>query len=320
MNRTGIQWPFLPEPLLTVNPFIGCSKASEGCEHCYAEAMAVRIANFGQTASEDYQRVITHDDDPSWNGRTVFLPRVLAQVRKRRKPATVFWCSMSDMFHESNAPANIEEVWYCISQTPHLTHVVLTKRPARMAEFFTRWSPGYAAHLQPNLWLGVTAENQQRANERIPILLDIRGEHKTFVSVEPMLGPVDLADYISLNRKALHGGGYTDALDCVVCGGESGPNARPMHPGWVRSLRDQCAAAGTAFWFKQWGEYIPQEQPSAIPLLTAKAASEALYVDRDGNTAPARIGARSDRVTVQRLGTRSTGHLLDGVEHRESVR
>jgi protein gp37 len=180
--------------------------------------------------------------------------------------------------------------------------------------------PKYWPDVFPNVWLGVTAENQQRADERIPILLQIPAAVR-FVSVEPMLGPVDLTQIdiggnvwinsLTGDCKSYHpyGGMWKineskNKLDWVICGGETGPGARPMHPEWARSLRDQCQAAGTPFFFKQWGKYISISQ---MPEDTYRA-----WDIHHGTE----VGWEHDK-PVWKVGKKFAGRLLDGREHNE---
>jgi len=207
-------------------------------------------------------------------------PERLNEPLKWKTPRRVFVCSMGDLFHEDVHPYDIMRIFNVMEKAKQHTFLVLTKRPEKMLEFYKRLRPGNVIpgpyfsitgigegwagsppRLPDNIWLGITAENQQRANERIPILLQIPAAVR-FVSVEPMLGPVDLSlsDGVDLSMSVgtglKPGKSYLiNSLDWVICGGETGPGARPMHPDWVRSLRDQCQAAGVPFFFKQWGEY-----------------------------------------------------------------
>lgn len=274
MNRTKIDWGCFPQPLLTVNPFIGCSHASEGCKNCYAEAMANRLAAIESQRWEDWGQPYVFDfaycrvtNEDGWNGKTLFLPERLEAVRKRRKPATVFWCSMSDLFHENNRNKDINETWMVIQNTKHLHHVILTKRPDRMMEWTERAAEAKQWPVEEiwpeNVWLGVTAENQQRAEERIPILLSISGNHKTFVSVEPMLGEIDLraqiSRFVELGCEYGHGMNLTKvgymkpAIDLIIIGAETGANRRPCRREWIENLQQQCADAGVQCYLKDNG-------------------------------------------------------------------
>ena len=285
----------------TWNPITGCSKISEGCQNCYAERMSKRLAGrFGYPADKPF-KVTLHEDK-------------LDEPLKWRKPRRVFVCSMGDLFHENVPDKAIIDVLSVIAECEYqkLNHVfmILTKRPGRMLELFTNgtihndvWvqtSRGCNAEPSlwplPNLWLGVTVENQQRADERIPILLQIPAA-KRFVSVEPMLGSVDLT-FDAGTGQGLRDSFFSYGLDWVICGGETGPGARPMHPDWVRSLRDQCTAAGTPFFFKSWGNWVA---PSQMPGNTYRE-----IVDFGSG-----IGITDNQLGV---GKKRAGRLLDGRE------
>ena len=254
----------------TWNPVTGCTQISEGCDNCYAKRYAERFrGRFGYPADDPF-RVTFHEDR-------------LEQPLRWQKPRKIFVCSMGDLFHDDVLDSCIVRILDIIWQAEKHTFLILTKRPERMQRIMGAPSALNCYGHQwpfPNLWLGVTAENQRTADERIPILLDTPAAVR-FVSVEPMLGPVDISpwdkcDLCGRLRNSFDGvwgspfcyehynpfngceGTYKqNALDWVVCGGESGPGARPMHPYWVRSLRDQSVNAGVPFFFKQWGEYYP---------------------------------------------------------------
>ena len=229
------------------NPITGCTPISEGCANCYAKRMANRLRGRCGYPEDEPFRVTLHEDK-------------LEEPSTWKKSRRVFVCSMGDLFHKDVLFLDLLEVWKAIDAHPQHTFMLLTKRPQSAKEFFDilyrnhfRDPKNTGIHPPKNLWLGVTAENQARADERIPILLQIPAAVR-FVSVEPMLGPVDL-------RRAFGTEGarqtYIEQLDWVICGGETGHGARPMHPDWARSLRDQCQAAGVPFFFKQWGEWAP---------------------------------------------------------------
>ena len=290
----------------TWNPITGCTKISAGCQNCYAENMAKR---FGGE-----------------NGFKLTLrPEKLDIPLGRKKPTTYFVCSMSDLFHEDVPFEYIDKIWVIMALTPHHTYQVLTKRPKRMAEYFerhfTRHKIGalavkYTKNFHPdghgcdsdicngmfplkNVWLGVTAENQDQAQKRIPILLEIPAS-KRFISVEPMLDKINLKHLGFLKGQApkdrlclcdgLEGTVYDfgstntveiNKLDWVICGGESGQRARPLNPEWVKDLQEQCAATNTPFFFKQWGE----------------------FTWKDGE--------------MFRVGKKEAGYLINGKEYRE---
>ena len=235
MNKTSIEWCDY-----TWNPISGCSPASEGCANCYAEGIAKRFKM-------------------PW-GKPVFHPERLSDPLKLRKPSRIFVCSMSDLFHERVQAEWINGIIQTIRICPQHTFIILTKRSHRMKEYIS-FVNQYA--IISNLWLGVTVEKQARADERIPLLLQTPAAVR-FVSVEPMLGEVNLQrilvkksvtkapDITFDTLKGWHGGAEEDRtkLDWGICGPESGPKARPFNLDWARSLRDQCAAAGAPFFFK----------------------------------------------------------------------
>lgn len=280
----------------TWNPIRGCSKVSAGCAHCYAETMAARFCGDGQP----YAGLI---EGGRWSGKVRMVPEHLKDPLRWRRPRRVFVNSMSDLFHESLSFQDIASIFGVMAAAPEHTFQVLTKRAKRMAEFFA-WlkQEGDAIHpfekgrttermvvlgqafdwvnaLErggpwplPNVWLGVSVENQTAADERIPILLQVPAAVR-WISMEPLLGPVDLTmiQHGAHVFDALGGGGFHETsfeplpaparLDWVVVGGERGPKARPMHPGWVQRLRDQCATAHVPFLMKQWGEWGPLQHP-----------------------------------------------------------
>jgi len=269
-DKTKIEWTEA-----TWNAVTGCTEVSPGCDHCYAATIANRFA--GQ---------------PSFpNGFGVTLrPERLAQPLSWKKPRRIFVNSMSDLFHQDIPDEYIARVFGTMALTPRHTYQVLTKRHARMRSLLNSdafhlmvlaetarqqdekhpmpsWNPG-ARRLNawplPNVWLGVSTENQKWADIRIPALLETPAAVR-FISAEPLLGPIRLsAAWIDMPADArpvtpwdLLGIGLPNRLDWVIVGGESGHGARPVHPDWVRSLRDQSVAANVPFFHKQWGEWGP---------------------------------------------------------------
>ena len=257
----------------TFNPWVGCTKISPGCDHCYAEGWAKRT---GDAALWQGNRRRTSDANwrlpLKWNREAE-----AAGVRRR-----VFCASLADMFDNQAEVSWRHALWELIHDTPHLDWLLLTKRPQNIAKML----PNYDTHPLPdwgqgwpNVWLGTTVENQAEADRRIPLLLGVPAA-KRFLSCEPLLGPVDLTavqqtvdpgffgDCLQWYHKGycheIEGISYP-TIDWVIAGGESGPGARPMHPNWARSLRDQCAAAGVPFLFKQWGEWAPADRPIGPP-------------------------------------------------------
>lgn len=311
----------------TWNPIVGCTKVSPGCDHCYAERMAFRLgeiyANTLNPGLKKYYQVIVHKKENfgKWTGKTYFEPDDINKPLKWKKPRKVFVCSMGDLFHENVYFEQIVDVWEVMIKAPQHTYLILTKRPQRALEF-TKWLSKETAPVGgeffpvlPHIWWGVTAENQMRANERIPILLQIPAA-KRFVSVEPMLTAIDFYDIQMGNEfyNSVRGFGDISAsnghfdgrkLDWVICGGESGPGARPLYPDWVRSLRDQCEAAGTPFFFKQWGEYIDLKQMESL--------SPEMEGIRYTKTVPYTDGSGP----AFRVGKKAAGSELDGEYYKQ---
>jgi protein gp37 len=320
-DKTGIEWTDA-----TWNPVRGCSRISPGCEHCYAETMAGRFAGPGQPY-EGLVRLaaIGKHGRARWTGVVRLVPEHLADPLKWKKPRRIFVNSMSDLFHENLSHEEIAAVFGVMAAATKHTFQMLTKRAARMKEWFA-WLEDAAArslavfphddviwrrnhvmwgaarragadlnashHDQPwplpNVWLGVSAEDQQRADERIPLLLETPAAVR-FVSYEPALGPVDFARWLDWpwfcqrcrsipERHAdthLHchddGQVVRRTLDWIIAGAESGPGARPMDEAWVRSVRDQCAEEGVAFMLKQ---FATSGKKVSLPLLDGKQWAE----------------------------------------------
>lgn len=289
----------------TWNPWRGCEKVSEGCTNCYAETMSHRnpavLGEWGPDgtramASEDYWRLPF-----KWD-------RLAAAEGRRHR---VFSLSLGDWLEDRpELIAPRDRLLSTIDHTPHLDWLLLTKRPegwdARMCEsaraynkvardqgsdnLAIRWLRG---HAPSNVWLGVSAENQEMADLRVPLLLQIPAAVR-FVSAEPLLGPVNLRDYLA--DFDLSRGTHWGNLDWLIVGGESGPHARPMDPRWALALRDQCQVAGVAFFFKQWGA----------------------YVEWDGSQSPSPSWRSSDgRMAMVRGNTSHGGDLLDGRQYHE---
>lgn len=295
----------------TWNPIVGCNKISPGCDHCYAEIMARRLAGMPQQ-SPKYSMVI---HEGKWSGNTFMDETGLKKPFSWKKPRRIFVVSMGDLFHESVSFSWILEVMYMINKCPQHIFQILTKRPERMHEFFTDWIPNPFS-LQggdlSNLHLGVTAENQEQANKRIPALLDIPAA-KRFVSIEPMLGPVNISKYLKVvNESGFqdYGGPFAgrDKLDQVIVGGETGPGARPMHPNWVTNIRDQCVEANVPFFFKSWGEYIPS--------YSAGMNSEKLdqWMQKFGDAWVRRSHRFEDGIVSVKVGRKASGQLIEGKE------
>lgn len=253
-DKSKIEWTEA-----TWNPLVGCSKVSEGCRNCYAERTAARFAG------SSFSKVISAG---KWNGKTDIKEDRFDQPRRWARARRIFVCSVSDLFHDSVSTETISRVFNVMAAEKRHTFQILTKRPDRMREFIKLYTKMFLDGPLPNVWVGVTAENQKAADERIPILLETPAAVR-WASIEPMIGAIDLEDlqpYMddSGSVNALYGAVSCEGrnepveipkLDWVVCGGESGPRARPLHPKWARYLRDQCSAASVPFLFKQWGEW-----------------------------------------------------------------
>lgn len=335
---TKIEWADM-----TINPVVGCSPCSPGCDNCYAERFAARLAKNPKTAKK-YSGVV--DEKGKWTGVIDF--DVSCLVKLPRKPKRIFVGSMCDLFHDSVMDNHLEQIMGHLGLTrdnAHHTFMLLTKRPERMRDFFTRWEPYRKV---TNVWLGVTVCNQAEAEAKIPVLLQTPAAVR-FVSVEPMLEAVDLqaayphdwmhckccgwygpddgelgADHIinedgsepicpqcgndgeagefdwTREVAAAYKETILPGLDWVICGGETGPGARPMHPDWVRGLRDQCQGARVPFFFKSWGEWAPN------CLCGAKRPHPIIQ-----RPTPGHVGC------MFKCGKRRAGRLLDGVEHNE---
>lgn len=232
------------------NPVTGCDKISAGCKHCYAERMARRLAGrFGYPEYPNHFDIVLH-------------PERLKQPRYWRKSKWIFVCSMGDLFHDNVPFEFVDKVFREMRNCPQHTFLVLTKRPERMLECDMQYPV--------NVIAGVSVENQQAADERTSLLLQVPAVVH-FASVEPMLEAVDIDEnyliscdecgnrgstaYVdwdhNLCQRACKPDGEGSSLDWLICGAESGPGARPMDEDWVRSLRDQCIASGTSFFYKQ---------------------------------------------------------------------
>lgn len=330
--KSSIEWTSA-----TWNPIRGCSRVSQGCVNCYAERIAARFADQhagpptlqGDTPDSDTRFARATESGPRWTGRVQLIESKLADPLRWKRRRLVFVNSMSDLFHEKLSDQDIDRV-FAVMALSHHTFQVLTKRPERMLRYMRGrdWSDSvnwahdrYVKRLDgplhlageivpplPNVWLGVSAENQATATERIPPLLETPAAVR-FVSAEPLLGPVDFmaikwtADQPmpalrpcivwSGDRKITY---QRPALDWVIVGGESGPHARPMHPAWAQSIRDQCQSSGVAFFFKQWGELVEMAQAPDATVREVDAA-----VNLSGH--PERFFA---------VGKKRAGRQLDG--------
>jgi len=315
-EQTSIEWCHH-----TFNPWWGCQEAGPGCDHCYARGMAERFYPKQQLWGVGSSRMVftsgfgkSEDPDPKhWNAPLAWNKKAQRDGVRRR----VFCLSMGDW--ADNHPVATEQrvhLWPLIKRTPWLDWLLLTKRIGNARAMLPAdWGDGY-----PNVWLGATVVDQAEADRDIPKLLATPARVR-FLSIEPMLGPVDLATIhnttsLGEGQPYLHplsgcvSDGHGDVcsverIDWVIAGGESGPKARPAHPDWLRSLRDKCAAAGVAFMLKQWGEWLPVHPTGAA-------------IDGCGATPerePAFRFAHGHHFT--KVGKKAAGRLLDGVQHDE---
>ena len=309
-DKSKIEWTDA-----TWNPITGCSHAgSPGCDNCYARRMAKRLA--GRCG---------YPPAPKEFGVTFHENRI-DQPCLWRKPRKIFVCSMSDLFHPRvylewifKVYATITSPYYgCLSRKGHGAHKyqILTKRPSRINSTFESFGNCYGQDMLGSLisrtWFGATIENQEWLEKRTHHLLQTPAAVR-FLSLEPLLGPVDLTAIPYNNLGSLHKmnalggyGGWGDydrqkyRIHWVIVGGETGPGARPMHPDWVRSIRDQCLAAEVPFFFKGWGQYIHESQ-----------AHETDIDPDDWNQCVDAMGF------VRVKNKKTSGCLLDGKEWKE---
>lgn len=281
-DKTKIEWCDA-----TLNYVNGCSLESPGCTHCYAMRQAHRFpVRQGLTVKTKGGMV--------WTGEVRQHEPALQQALSWRRGRKIFWNAHGDLFHPSVPDAWIDRQFEVFGQTPQHTHMVLTKRAERMRAYTTRPpEPGPQCWPLDNVWLGVSVEDQTRAEERIPDLIETPAAVR-FLSCEPLLGPLDIRPWL----KDIH---------WVIAGGESGQGARPCHPEWARSIRDQCAAAGVAFLWKQWGHWVPLRD----------YAGSGFWPTNAGGCCRLTIGGiRGDTgYPMQMVGKKAAGRELDGRTH-----
>ncbi|ANC52458.1 hypothetical protein A4249_01415 [Brevundimonas sp. GW460-12-10-14-LB2] len=358
-DHTHIEWTDA-----TWNIVTGCSVVSPGCTNCYAMKLA-------GTRLRDHpsRKGLTTDTKagPVWNGQVRFNADWLTQPLRWSKPRKIFVAAHGDLFHDSVTDDQLDQIFAVMALCPQHVFQILTKRPERMLAYFVRLAESQEAldHMSflvpqvledaaaridgashgvsfddtpwplPNVWLGVSAEDQTRAAERVPTLLRVPAAVH-WISAEPLLAPLNLAaiddQKQDIKIDALHGkwtayfpatetergSGPTDSrIDWVVVGGESGQGSRPMHPNWARDIRDDCAAAGTPFLFKQWGDWTPGENAQNTLGRTVEtadwfndqwhfetltpASAEGMHID--------------DEPTCYRAGKKAAGRRLDAVQH-----
>lgn len=296
----------------TLNPWIGCTQISPGCANCFAKAdFADRKHRVVWGVGQARSRTKTWGDPLKWNAQHEAF---YAQHGRRQR---VFCASLADVFDNEVDPEWRADLFRLIADTPHLDWLLLTKRIGNAREMISEAvdSNDLPVWPWPHVWIGATIVNQEEADRDIPKLLQVPAA-KRFLSMEPLLGPVNLepaylpcenwGDDIVMDpetgayeccKKCDHTGISNElGIDWVIVGGESGPGARPMHHDWARSLRDQCHAAGVPFLFKQWGEWLGAGQ------------------DGDHAHRPIELNASNSPI---RVGKKAAGRLLDGREWNE---
>lgn len=335
MIGTAIEWA-----TDTVNFWWGCTKVSEACRFCYAERVDGRLGPHLSGVAGEYH----------WGPgapRLLQVEKALQELGKIRRRAArtgerprVFINSMSDFFEDRRDLDDVRLLALnAMRVTPEVDYLLLTKRPGTilrllhdgfsdtsssnaLSDWLVDWVSGHAPR---NIWLGTTVENQEAADRRIPELLKIPAAVR-FLSCEPLLGAVDLVpwlfvpdpmgaptDLIPRNRRT-----FDPSLDWVICGGESGAHARPMHPDWARGLRDQCAAAGVPFFFKQWGEWADFTDcppPSGREERIITPSGEVIGASDGKRGTVDALWQHCGGAWMARVGKKAAGRLLDGQEH-----
>lgn len=363
-TETGIGWTDS-----TFNPWMGCTAVSPACDHCYAQTLVegrFKRAEWGPGKP----RVRT--SPTNWKLPLQWEREHEAFYREHGRNRRVFCASLADVFDNEVDPAWRADLFRLIAATPHLTWQLLTKRIGNAAKMiFEAHADAVFNHSAPawpwaNVWIGATICNQQEADRDIPKLLAVPAA-KRFLSIEPMLGAIDLTDVreaIGTRGRVCHlntieaknanpahaelvaafGPDYPyERIDWVIAGGESGNHARPSHPDWLRSLRDQCAAAGVPFFFKQWGEWKPicemrelehqalyrsrvlakphEDQANIDDIYGRDCTVQLTIIHADGSlhdaAEPMAFRQEKDAMATFRIGTKASGNLLDGVKHEE---
>lgn len=325
----------------TFNPWTGCTKVSPACDHCYAERWAKRsgVVQWGphaqrrRTSDANWRqpikwarRAFVACPACGWRGMHTALRHesgshfcpACGNDEWRLARMRVFCASLADVFDNAAPPEWRADLLHLIADTPHLDWLLLTKRignaHAMLSEAAARnCMPRWGSEMFSNVWIGATICNQEEADRDVPKLLAVPARVR-FLSIEPMLGDIRLGSWLQRSPSAAFAAGKVTScmpdwtrigsasIDWVICGGESGPGARPMHPDWARSLRDQCQAAGVRFFFKQWGEWGPSHlsndgRPWFVP---------------DSHRWPIEAGEPEGGVWSYRVGKKAAGRLLDG--------
>lgn len=325
---TGISWADL-----TMNFWIGCQEVSPACDHCYAREFTNARVNAARIAAGKEPIVwgpqgARYQTAPANRKKPLRWNRLAAEAGVRLR---VFCSSLSDWADNAVPDEWRAEIAETILATPHLDWMLLTKRIGNAGAMLRDMFPD---GVPPNAWVGSTICNQEEAARDVEKLIALKRTHgvsKVFLSIEPMLGPISLA-HIQMRYRTLNAFtgveiddlgecGWCVGIDLAIVGGESGSKARPIHPDWVRALRDECAEAGAPFHFKQWGEYLSVfdrdvEDPDWRNCgRWQHERPKGQWLNLAGG-----MGFHGDRVVyVDRIGTRKAGHLLDGKEHREMI-
>jgi protein gp37 len=338
----------------TWNPVLGCDRVSPGCDGCYAITSArIRGNNPNPKIRNAYAGLTERRDGRiDWTGRINLIEDRLTEPLRWKKPRRIFVNSMSDLFHDKVDVGFIAEVFAVMAAAHWHTFQVLTKRHGRMrhllnepdflelvkAESATLAHEGVDIQANNpwehwpllNVWLGVSVEDQKRADLRIPALLDTPAAIR-WISAEPLLGPVDLSHWLSPITWPECWDQHEPTSECpqcirpewVVCGGESGHGGRPMHPDWARHMRDQCAAVGVPFLFKQHGNWVPvgplygdtdevDDAHMEAAYLEVNERKKVVQLERSGHVADGHQPTDPRTWLMANVGKKAAGRELDG--------
>ncbi|TXG96136.1 MAG: phage Gp37/Gp68 family protein [Nevskiaceae bacterium] len=347
-DQTNIEWCDS-----TFNPWMGCTKVSPACDHCYAERDTRRFGRVEWGADKPRVRTSAANwklperlnreefcECPSchwrgperecvWDNEQCPQCGQIVETARRR----IFCASLADWL-DNEAPIEwLVDLLDLIRRTPNLDWLLLTKRIGTWHDRLVAAHDYGAAHgagddllvwidwwlagldIPANVWIGATVVNQPEADRDIPKLLRVPARVR-FLSIEPMLGPVNLNQWLLSEHGRRHIGAQP-GIGWIICGGESGPHARPMHPDWVRGLRDQCAAAGVPFLFKQWGEWANQHAAGLDESICYEKSSKGGWIEPTGEWQEGELAAPRSHAAehIFHVGKKLAGRLLDGVEH-----
>lgn len=301
-DKTHISWADTTWPVT-----VGCDKVSAGCYGCYAMRDARRMeSNPNVKVSSVYSGLVIKQENGllNWTGMVKELPERLHDPETWREHRDVFVCSQSDLFHEGVSDAFIGAVFSAIWNHPSHTYYILTKRPERLLRLLEQNPPeglrDFNATNFPHVIVGVSAENQDAAEKRLPLLAQLPlPASQLFVSGEPLIGSLDLSKWL-------------DRLGWIIAGGESGKHARPMHPDWPRALRDQCADADVLYHFKQWGEFVVKELAQERQMVATIEDDTLLYRPGKPRANKATPVLTQHETLFFRVGRKKAGRILDG--------